>query len=214
MGDVLRLGDSNYYVPSHRVGPGLGNHWSDGIGYPDWSLDGGSDTYRDLLGTAGVMQNSTGGFYTMDDGVKRDVKIGTNSYYTYQGQILNGGMTAQDLSSLMQMSGGDYAYWINLSKSPGIKATWHEVTLGLLNLSDKFGQQISDTRFGFMLRRKIIDVKRSQNDVSSLVYSIKVFKHLVKSKTHYDLKKHGYSQKSIGIYSLYYGQKIQIRSLW
>jgi RHS repeat-associated protein len=121
MGDVMRLGDSNYTIPSHRIGPGSGNHWSDGIGYPDRSLDGGSDTYRALLGTAGVMQNSTGGFYTMDGGVKRDVKIGTNGYYTYQGQILNGGMSAQDVSDFMQMTGGIYAYLINIDFTPGIK---------------------------------------------------------------------------------------------
>jgi RHS repeat-associated protein len=36
-----------------RTNPGSGNHWSDGIGYSDWSMWGGSQMYKDGLASGG-----------------------------------------------------------------------------------------------------------------------------------------------------------------
>jgi RHS repeat-associated protein len=55
---------------SYRIGPGSGNHWSDGSNYSDWSPSGGSDMYRQGLaaqqGGAGIAE--IGGIWSGYDG--------------------------------------------------------------------------------------------------------------------------------------------------
>ena len=53
--------DVVYGAPSHRMGPGSGNHWSDGIEYSDWSPTHGSEIYR--AGLAAGMTDIGGTLY-------------------------------------------------------------------------------------------------------------------------------------------------------
>lgn len=76
-------------------------------------------------------------------------------------------------------------------------------------MSATFDQQIANTRTDFMTRRLIIDALYPQNKISNRIYKINAFRNLVKSNAPYDLKKHGYSERDIGTYSLYHGQKFR-----
>jgi hypothetical protein len=49
----------------------------------------------------------------------------------------------------------------------------------------------------------------TQNTLSNIAIKYSEFKDLVKSNAPYDLKKHGYSERDICIYSLYQGQKFR-----
>jgi len=59
-------GDGN----NNRIAPGSGNHWSDGIKYSDWSLSGGSETYR--TGLASGLTDIGGTLYRFNSDGTRD----------------------------------------------------------------------------------------------------------------------------------------------
>ncbi|MBX2966551.1 MAG: hypothetical protein KF845_10425 [Cyclobacteriaceae bacterium] len=64
--DVWIPGNGNF----GPIGPGSGNHWSDGIGRSDWSANGGSESYRmELAFTNRYGGYQVGGsFYNLDGG--------------------------------------------------------------------------------------------------------------------------------------------------
>jgi hypothetical protein len=133
-----------------------------------------------------VAQNSTGGFYTMDNGVKHDIRVTRDGYYTDQGQVLNGGMSAQDLKYFMQLTGGNYAYLINLNMSPGIKATWHEAKQGGWDVNhDGVLWQIEVNRWYRIGNGKDITVAASTVDLRSI--NPNVVKGM-KAGTHFPMK--------------------------
>jgi RHS repeat-associated protein len=63
----------------YRIGPGSGNHWADGIGYSDWTLNGGSDTYQ--AGLAAGMTDIGGQLYYIESDGSRSPWVEKNGEY-------------------------------------------------------------------------------------------------------------------------------------
>lgn len=63
----------------YRFGPGSGNHWADGIGYSDWTLNGGSDTYQ--AGLAAGMTDIGGQLYYIESDGSRSPWVEKNGEY-------------------------------------------------------------------------------------------------------------------------------------
>lgn len=122
MGDeprVLNMERSNTYEHlnwnfflggSGRIGPGSGNHWSDGIRYSDWSANGGSQMYRD--GLAMGLTDLGGQLYRINGDGSRTVYAENNGRLGYYS---NESFTD---------------YWVEdgkLHAGPGVKSVFNEV---------------------------------------------------------------------------------------
>jgi RHS repeat-associated protein len=75
-------------VNSGPIGPGSGNHWSDGMFYSDWSLYGGSETYRS--GLAAGMTDIGGKLYNIASDGSRTEWVERNGEYGYYRNTVTG----------------------------------------------------------------------------------------------------------------------------
>ncbi|WP_131535594.1 hypothetical protein [Pedobacter nototheniae] len=133
MGDLTQQGDPggrsnesqavNFHGGYGRIGAGSGNHWSDGIGYGDWSAWNGSDSYRWAISqgfsdTNGVLSKTGEG--GVQYGYKSDGKYG----YWSNGSVINGSMETY----FNTKTGKDEQVLNTVS----VVSTWHELVRGAI----------------------------------------------------------------------------------
>jgi RHS repeat-associated protein len=115
------LGDkaAGYFPNSHRIGPGSGNHWSDGMMFSDWDgWGGGSDTYRYLLSQGYTDWGNDMVMFSQGEKMTYGEKEGKMGYWT-------SGITEETgYSTYFNALSGKMEESRNVG---GTKATWHEM---------------------------------------------------------------------------------------
>jgi RHS repeat-associated protein len=135
------LGDkaAGYFPNSHRIGPGSGNHWSDGMMFSDWDgWGGGSDTYRNLL--ADGYSDWGGSLVKYIDGIRRDLSSqnGQTGYFVKTPLESTGySMYFNALTGQMEQSmnvGGSMLTWNEIGTNAVARnnSNWAKATLGFI----------------------------------------------------------------------------------
>jgi RHS repeat-associated protein len=111
-GSSQGIGSSGGAGRSNAVGPGSGNHWSDGIKYNDWTPNGGSDAYRAGLAAGlidfGGVQYSIGSDGTRYMAEAEGGMLWHTDFYSENGQVVihaKGVPTLTDLADQVFGSG-------------------------------------------------------------------------------------------------------------
>ncbi|WP_165585748.1 DUF6443 domain-containing protein [Pedobacter nototheniae] len=171
MGDLTQQGDPggrsnepqavNFHGGYGRIGAGSGNHWSDGIGYGDWSAWNGSDSYRWAISqgfsdTNGVLSKTGEG--GVQYGYKSDGKYGywsndsifqtgTTSYFNAVTGKVEQSVNTGDFVSTWHMLNDDQT-WKDFANGTS-KVNWG-LTLGTTSLQNISGSvRLSTVKLGF-----------------------------------------------------------------